>query len=306
MPLTRKRFLDLAGRGALGAAAYSTLGFLGRAEAGGALNESCPPGTRPSDKRFIYRGSAVCVGGRITDPPHGEIPAQAATTLPPDGGYAEGLARDFNFHGIVAFTSARGLVRGNPDLKMCRPVFRTVATATVYGLDVDGVVTADTVVASLESEQPEDGVKLDMRPVSSFANLRLRGHQIALEPDPDLIALGTYPEICEYLRRPRRPHAPMPGHSESRYSYSIFDDDSIAAAVNAIEVGKGTNRRVTTRSADHTLGGHIHVDDFGDIYLGELFVDPEFRRLTTLRIVLGSPPSGVVDLASVEGDGRPS
>jgi hypothetical protein len=300
MPLTRKRFLNLAGRGALGAAAYSTLGFLGRAEAGETKATTCRlPGTDPSDPRFLYRGSAVGIGGRITDPPHGEIPAQAATTLPPDGGYAEAIAKDFDFKGIVRVAHARGFVSGNPDCKGASGVFRTVATATVSGLDVDGVLTADTVVANLESEQlPNE--KLNMRPVSYVTNLRIRGVKLDLEPDSELMALGTDDEMSRYLGSSGR-HTPMKRASGKLVSYSIFDDESVAAAVKKVNGIQRAASRVTLLD-----GGHIHVDDFGDIFLGELFFDADFRRLTTLRIVLGSPPSGVLDVAAVEGDGRPS
>ena len=289
MPLTRKRFLGLAGRGALGAAAYTTFGFLDRAEA----SSDCPAGTRTSTKRFLYRGSAVGFGGRITDPPLGVIPAQAATTLPPDGGNAEARVDGYGFHGIVYVNSAYSLVRGNPDLKGCRPVFRTVATATVNGLDVDGVVRADTIVASLESEQPEAGGELDMLPVGYFANLRIRGFAIDLRPHADLLKMRKKSEIDAY-REKNREGIYVTALGGSQYVCSIFDDASVAAAIKGIP------------GVTALPGGRIHVDDFGDIAFGEFFVSADARRLTMMRIELASPPTGTMDFASVEGDGSPS
>jgi hypothetical protein len=85
---------------------------------------------------------------------------------------------------------------------------------------------------------------------------------------------------------------------------SIFDDASIGAAVDLL----GKAREKEHPGVERRPGGVIHVDDLGDIYLGQLSFerDPEgeYRRLTMLRVVLGSPPSGDMSFGSVEGDGR--
>lgn len=345
MPLTRKRFLGLAGRGALGAAAYTTFGFFERTEAGEAVAGKPCAGMEVSKKRFLYRGNAVGIGGRIIDPPLGEIPAQAATSLPPDGGNAEARVEGYGFHGIVYVNSAFSVIRGNPDLKTvlgrCDKVFRTVTTATVNGLDVDGVVRADSIVASLESEQPEDETSLKMLTVGYFTNLRIKGYSVNPQPHSHLLTAAKKSEIDSCLdhlydpydpvneydpfdprfdqANPKRESPPKPtsiGYSKTRsprrgsYVCSIFDDQSIANDVAKIPGSAGVKA---------LPGGHIRVRDFGDIYLGEFIVEggekdddkkpdeyvPESRRLTMLRIVLASPPTGNLNFASVEGDGRP-
>jgi hypothetical protein len=53
------------------------------------------------------------------------------------------------------------------------------------------------------------------------------------------------------------------------------------------------------------IEGHkIVFRDFGTIYFGELFVSEFSRRLTLVRVELGSPCGGSLDLAEVETDGH--
>jgi len=324
MPLTRKRFLGLAGRGALGAAACSTFGFLDRAEA--ALGSDGKPCERkPPHLPFRYRGAAVGVRGEITDPPHGRIPEQAAITLDERGGYKSTTLDDgFDFKGIVYVNAAYGLVTGNPDLKSCEPVFRTVVTSAVNGLDVDGVLRATSIVANLESQQPEkrgtaqekEPWELVMVPVGYFDNLRIRGHRIGdLGPGDHLrsLAKAKKSEIDRDIVREVREtdqmmareategdhgcrlgHVYHEGLGGEKYYCSIFSDKSIKTAVKGIP------------GLTACKGGRIHVDDLGDIYLGRLFVADDYRQLTMLRIEFNSPPTGWTDCASVEGDGKPS
>jgi hypothetical protein len=319
MSLTRKRFLGLAGRGALGAAAYSTFGFLDRCES--ATTGPCATKKPQATKRFLYRGSAVGVGGRISDPPLGEIPSQAATTLPIDGGTAEARVQGYGFHGIVSIDSAHSVIRGNPDLKTmgidCADVFRTVTTSTVNGLDIDGVVRADSMAAVLESEQPDGGGQLNMVPVGYFNNLRIRGFKIEPKLHTHLLEFPTMDEVWKncyghlydpgrndydpYDSSQREPPKPVPAErtrlSSGGYQVacSIFEDDDLAAQIKPLN----------KYGIWYSHGGKIWIRDFGKLYLGEFFINADARRLTLLRVELNSPPSGEIAFASVEGDGRP-
>jgi hypothetical protein len=190
-------------------------------------------------------------------------------------------------------------------------VYRTVVTATVRGVDVDGVVRADSIVASLESEQPEEGDReLDMKPVGYFTNLRIRNYPIVLNPADHLKTLldsGKKSEIdkklsaevkvveSEAAREPYTCGHEYPALGGSSYVCSIFSDKAIRAAVRGIP------------GVTACKGGRIHVDDLGDVYLGRLVVtqtkDEELRELTMLRVVLNSPPKGEADICGVVGDG---
>jgi hypothetical protein len=330
MPLTRKRFLGLAGRGALGAAAYSTFGFLDRAEAGsGADGTPCPPEAKPPHLPFKYNGKAVGVRGMITDPPHGTIPPQAVVELDKAGGHKKAVMADgFDFKGILYVNDAYSLVTGNPDLKDCKPVFRTVVTSVVNGVDVDGVVRATSIVASLESQQPEKRVTdtdfckknpkncpLEMLAVGYFDNLTIRGYPVKLGPADYLksVRLATRDEFAsgiatevKQINELMSKEGTKDDHSRLGHAYpeglcgseknpcSIFSDISIKKAVAGIP------------GVTACTGGRIHVADLGDVILGRLVVEEDSRHLTMLRIEFNSPPSGWADMADVVGDGSPS
>jgi hypothetical protein len=329
MPLTRKRFLGIAGRGALGTAAYVVLGCPD-GSANGPAEDDCPD--LPS-KPFKYKGSAFAMRGKIDMPLPGRDQAPPAkfdfplVELKPDGGHDEKRLAEVKFPGIVYISEATGLVTGNVDFKKapraatgaaagasaksCIGVYRTVVTATVRSVDVDGVLRADAIVASLESNQPELGDReLDMRPVGYFTNLRIKHHPIVLHPADHLKALqdfGKKSEIDKKLdaevkeieketaREPYTCGHAYPTLGGSSYVCSIFSDKAIRAAVKGIP-------GVTACKA-----GRIHVDDLGDVYLGRLVVtqtkDEELRELTMLRVVLNSPPKGEADICGVVGDG---
>jgi hypothetical protein len=54
--------------------------------------------------------------------------------------------------------------------------------------------------------------------------------------------------------------------------------------------------------------GHvIELEDFGKIYFGEMFITDKARRLTMVRVQLGSPVGGELIVADGEtnGDGFP-
>jgi hypothetical protein len=331
MRLTRKRFLELAGMGALGAATYRF--FDSRVDAQDTPRYPCelPKGN------FTYRGRAVAISGHTKE--HGRLSEQAVAVLDAEnGGHHEGRIEGLAFHGVVFVDTAYSLVTGNRDCatdpadRAKKGVFRSTVSCRVNGLDIDGVVRADTIVANLESAQPpEHGRPLEMLPVGYFTNLRLRGYPIELQhpvrkpnpgargPEtgdylPTLLTLKTWRELETALPKEMSdveretaaeaatdkgpPRCSDPAHAyrqptEKKYETSIFSDRAIRRAVKDIP---GV---VTCR------GGLIHVEDLGDVYLGSYVVEPELRTLTMLRVVLKSPPSGEFMGASVQGDGRP-
>lgn len=335
MPLTRKRFLGFAGRGAIGAATYSTFGFLDRmVAASGSAGEPCTP---PPTGKFAYKGRAVAVSGHIKE--YGKVSEQAVAVLDAEnGGHHEARVEGFAFHGVAFVDSAYSLVTGNPDCRTdpaspaSKPVFRTTVSSTVTGLDVDAVVRADMIVANLESQQPPvPGGELDMLPIGYFTNLRIRNHRIDLHPPglrreglsgeaareaergdylATLMTIGTWSKIDKPLQAEVAEHArPDPSTANARrcqvaeHGYPQLGGASYQASIFSDRSILRAVKDVPGVTA--CRGGLIHVADLGDIYLGTYVVEKDLRTLTMLRVVLKSPPSGEMSFASVQGDGRP-
>jgi hypothetical protein len=331
MPLTRKRFLEIAGGSVLGTAAYVAFGCPNGSANGQSGGKKCPVPTT----RYRYNGRAVGIRGEITDPkPKAPLTEQPVVELDSakDAQHDERRVEGVGYEGVFYVGEAYSLVSGNPDSKGCSlPVFRTLVTSTVRGLDVDGVIRADSIVANLESQQPEvippphDLLKfdLDMLPVGYFDDLRIRDRLIELGRDAYLASLQQHgtrkkidpaikdevAQIEQEMARERQPGDNVctdPSHTYARgvgttpnYKCSIFSEKGIKKAFSGVPGVKVCK------------GGLIHIADLGDLYLGRFEVEKdekgkELRTLTMLRVELNSPPSGWLEFGSVRGDGSPA
>ena len=141
MLLTRKQFLNIAGPGALGAAAHSALGSSSRAEAepgdgGGASSEA-------DRETLLVQGQRGCVRRPDATSPYPDLlEVQGATVLPPSGGrgsahvenYRYGQIEEGRYVQIVSFGAAHSEVFGGRrtiDEGGRVTQFETFATVTV-------------------------------------------------------------------------------------------------------------------------------------------------------------------------------
>src|SRR5262249_39299509 len=132
-------------------------------------------------ERFRYHAFTTGVSGHITLPFDEIIPVQASIALPESGGFGTANSERFSFHDILSFESASAVVAGS--FSPTDKTFDAVATVTVKGLNILGMVTADQVVARMASAHPEDPTKgHSITPLGSyFVNLRIAGHLIELD-----------------------------------------------------------------------------------------------------------------------------
>ena len=105
-------------------------------------------------ERFRYHAFTTGVSGRITHPFDEIIPVQASLALPETGGFGTVRVDRFDFRGILSFESAQALVAGSFTPRT--QSFDSVATVTVTGLNILGMVTADRIVARIASSHPPD------------------------------------------------------------------------------------------------------------------------------------------------------
>lgn len=307
MVLTRKQFLDVAGRGALGAAAYSSLGFLGRAEGGEAREGAASAGT--SEREFSFHASASALGGLITRPFNEVIEVQAASALTRVGGYDSARVENFRYREFVSFKSGHTQVVGSEHTECDqRKVHETLASAVVEGLDILSMVTADRVVARLTSRRPVDAPitePLSMLPVGSyFENLRIAGVPIQMKIHDRLVKCDTKPAIERERDYFYDPDEGGRMSSQERLRLSIFEDSGLLDEAEDIKGQKG-GRRERIPGATTNKGCRIVIPGFGKIYLGEFFAEPHSRELSMIRVELGSPEAGKIVVCGVQGDGRP-
>ncbi len=187
-----------------------------------------------------------------------------------------------NFHhqDFVCFKSAHTHISGK---RRRNETFVTHASTVVKGLNILGMVTADRIVCRLTSihspKEPEGHIIAED---SRFEGLKINGEDVKVILRHDLLVkCKTFSDLTKGIA----------GDKKSGKIVTLDEDRQVAicSLVEKIETKlKGVD-------AKHHL---IEVQNFGKIFLAEIFADPGTRTLTMLRLELGSPH--VADLTTAE------
>ena len=234
---------------------------------------------------FAFRASAAALGGIFTRPFHEPVPVQAASMLASVGGYGSARVENFRFRELVSFRAAYTQVVGNEYTGDDGPERSTLVLSVVEGLNILDMVTADRIVGRLVSETPRsDGSELRWLPAGSyFVNLRIGGHLI--EPQAHK-SLADRPAL-------------MAGRQ-------AFRGDKGAATCDAVERLGVARKADPVRFSMFGAGEHHYtIAGFGEVFLGEYTVGRDYRRLTMLRVAMGSPVEGDLSVADLQGNGSP-
>jgi hypothetical protein len=232
-------------------------------------------------RRFFYHALGVGLGGRITRPFCDVIEAQAATALGTVGGYASSRVDGYRFKDIVSLRSASVHAVGS---EAGDGSFNTSVSVTVEGLNILDVITAESITARLTSrheyEAPEPAISTAG---TQFRDLRIGGRRIDVEIDRELFfEESTYPQFKE---------------AESKQKELGRWPESKGMMLCSLV-------KNFPDQAEPTLEGYsIHVPTVGRIFLGEILVSQYARRLTMLRLELGSPVAGRLEVGSGEVNG---
>jgi len=267
--------------------------------------------------RFRFQGSAIGAGGRIDLPFHEIIEVQAASALPEIGGHGSARSVGFRYRDILSFDVARTEVTGSRiDDHEGRPAHSTLVKATVEGLNVMDMVTADRVVAHLVSTHrgEPDGEPSVKLVGSRFENLRIAGIPVRVDLAVDVFdrfdthkalreAYRVQPEVRslfeEATLKKRFNEAPS---FIQRWFHRPPEDDSEMPETKGI-TSFSLVRALEPESRGLICWGHvIHVDGFGTIRLAELEISRFTRHITMLEIELGCPVKGKI-MASSGSDG---
>ncbi len=220
------------------------------------------------EQMFLYHGLASGVSGHITLPFQHVIEVQAPSALPFTGGYSASRAESFRYEHILSFSSARTVTTGSES----GGSFNTLAMATVEGLNILDVVTADRVVARLASKYSKETREQSASFAGShYDNLRIAGCPVGVRIDPERLKSA-------------------PRTEKSRFG-------TFAAPIDLVGL----------HGLELLEDGAIYLPHFGKVYLAECLTTTCYQSIAMLRVVLGCAVKGVVLAAhvSTNGEGMP-
>jgi len=231
---------------------------------------------------FAYHAQALGFAATLTRPYNAVVPSQASVALSQSGGEGSVLVSAFNWNNLFTFDEARSYVTGSRS-PGDNGNYNTLATTVISNLNILNMLHADLVVARITSThvpgEPEGRITFTG---SMFRNLTVGGVPIGFQLDD-------------------RPFSNM----------STYDDFSNNGGTDLPNVWYDARQQLATASLISEIdcpignvdGFSINIPDFGTIYLGQVIIKPGFRRLSMIRMELGSPYAGTVTSGGGEGNG---
>ncbi len=275
-----------------------------------------------SGRRFLYHAHGSAIGGSITQPFKADIASSSATSLPIIGGFACAKDEAYQLKDVISFTSARTYVSG---IQTEDGTYNSVVTCVIEGLNILHVITADAIIGRLSSNH-KDGEQPDIIPLgSSFENLKVAGQPVQVDLNHDLFTqFPTHSALLSHYEsgsKGNKGGAKGTAAPKARYHWGLNSEKvpSTLAKGMLMEPGAGWSK---SNGVLHTslvkqvrpvgLGNSaeelpyayaMYIPHVGNLYLAELFSSGDTKRLTMLRVDLGSPFAGTVALASPVSNG---
>jgi hypothetical protein len=250
------------------------------------------------------------VSGVLTTPFQEIIPTQASSNLADFGGYGTGHSEDFTHRNIIRFDRAHTEVTGSRTHMLGpNPTFSTLVKASVEGLDIMGMVTADRVVANLVSTYVDvPGAEPAVNLIGSrFENLRIGGIPVKVCLNLDVLDKYRHHKHLKEAYQTekcvrdlfgdedlKKRHAGAPQEVKNFLNAPPADDEPEMPHFEGVSVLSIVRKLEPECNAFRCFGHVIHIEGFGTIRLGEVRVCSKTRHLSMIQVRFGCP---------VEGDG---
>ncbi len=293
---------------------------------------------QPIEKRFLFHANAVAFAAHIRRPRDFQIKAVASSCLPVTGGLAEASGGKQNFQKIISFTALRAVSVGDySDTRRAVDFTKgnfgdnelstqTFVDARVSGLRIIGARDPDTtggfakpvtfmakdLHARLESSS-------DRRTQVAFRGLDAEFGGISV--DGNELIVTTVTELCNHHETYDKLVQAYHEDGDFRKKYggliystgqektgigAILSKSSIPGAGGIIVGTVVSNLRWAAQPAvgAEIAGNRLTIPGIGSIFFGELLVEHGSRRLTLLRLQLGSATGGDGSACDVQSNGQ--
>ena len=245
---------------------------------------------------FVHQAKGYALGGTLVKPEQAFIKPQACVALPSIGGFDSSRADSFSHPGI-SFESAHSEVIGIS--RQDKPTIQeTQVQTTILGLNIQGVVTAESITARMVVTTVAEGIQgLGPRPKFSFAGTSLNGLMIDGQP----YTLNSSAHFNTVLTRMQS----LFDRSGGARLVSSLSDHREALDHQAVDVN--TNLLQTSGDIDEADIETseilvIPVAGFGRICIAEVLYNPYICQLSMLRVELdGGGFQGDLLAGAVEG-----
>ena len=277
-------------------------------------------------RRFVFRGNAAAIGGRIVRPTDVVLDSDVSSSLTVAGGRAHASRTGIDFppylHADSATTSVRGVyddVKGHEALTFRQVTADALTTSTRVSAEVLGlkvglkpVLTIRKISAEFDARSPvasgEPSIAVD--DATTIEGVEIGGCGLKVKVSPSVYRrYDTYSKLMAAADHPdyRKDLAPFLLTQSALHGVALPDAGRLlqsqatiyATVVESVKWADENKKYPGAIITDHT----VRVPGFGKILFGELLITPLYRRLTMLRLELGSPEGGDVAAAEVETNG---
>jgi hypothetical protein len=252
---------------------------------------------------FHYHASGRVLSGRFNRPEQHRIEVQAGTILSVSGGYENSRVENFRLAELVSFKAGYSHVSGSEKVLDDKVIHTTQVTSVVEGLNILDMVTADRIVARMASSYEQGDESKILMLGSRFENLRIAGKKVDVELHEDLgMKLDTFAAV----RKEFETNAEFRAMAENFFEPGKLPKRIEIDGVMRCSLVKKVSPGEFTAIERHGRCGHIFViPEFGKVHLAEVLFEHGRKILTMLRLELGSPIDGDVEVVEADSNGRP-
>ena len=275
-------------------------------------------------RRFIFRGNAAAAGGHVVRPQDVVIHPSCAASLPVTGGRSGSSLEATNFGDVLRFGGARTFAQGLFDdreqaiehshghIGQHMLTATTTVTAEVTDLVIGSkpALTARAVRGTHVSTSPAGSNEASFRLADEtvFDGIAVDGHPLIVEVHhavfqrydtrAKLVAAADDPQFVNdhgacFFMKTALAGRPVPPRGRLVEERGVIH----ATVVRSIQ---WDGPEYPGAVIDHHT---VRVPNFGVIFFGEILITESSRRLTMIRVKLGSPCGGDISVCDLCGNG---
>ena len=258
-------------------------------------------------RRFIFRGNALPFGGRIIrragKENHETIPGPPSSALPVTGGKSKATSRGSSYLDIFRWGATLAQSEGSmlPDGSVRTTVTSSVSDA--YAHNKPHVFEAGTIKVSMVSDHPHTGQPSFAPSELVFGGdkgMQLEGLPIELEFDNDLKDYPTFEAFEKEYQTNRAFFDKYQKCLQHPAGVGKFGDPLPRLESGYVELSFVRRIRYKKKWRD---GNMLSFKGFGRIYFGEVLMKESSRRVTMVRLAMGSDTEADVTLAEADPNG---